>query len=58
MPLEQVRVGVTLLDENGEPLAEAASLVALDLVDVEEKRAPAAVLFETVPGEFDPNAAY
>ena len=57
MPLEQVRVGVTLLDENGEPLAEAASLVALDLVDVEES-APFAVLFETVPGEFDQYRAY
>ncbi len=57
LPLEQVRVGVTLLDENSQPLAEAASLVALDLVDVEES-APFAVLFETVPGEFDQYRAY
>lgn len=57
VPLEQVRVGVTLLDENGNPMLESATLVALDLVDVDE-RAPFAVLFGTMPGKFDQYRAY
>ncbi len=55
--LEQVRVGVTLLDESGAPMIEASSLAALDLVDVDE-RAPFAVLFGTMPGKFDQYRAY
>lgn len=57
VPLEQVRVGVTLLDENGDPMLESATLAALDLVDVDE-RAPFAVLFGTMPGKFDQYRAY
>lgn len=51
-PLEQVRVGVELLDENDAILAEASGLVALDLIDVNE-RAPFAVLFESAPQTFE-----
>jgi LysM repeat protein len=50
-PLEQVRVGVTLLDADQQELASADGLVALDLVDVGE-RAPFAVLFGETPGDF------
>ncbi|MCW5840606.1 MAG: LysM peptidoglycan-binding domain-containing protein [Caldilinea sp.] len=50
-PLEQVRVGVVLLDDAGQEVARAEGLVALDLVDVEE-RAPFAVLFGEQPGKF------
>lgn len=50
-PLEQVRVGVTLLDEKGDEVEEAASLVALDVLQVDE-RAPFALLFATAPGDF------
>lgn len=50
-PLEQVRVGVTLLDEAGEAVASAEGLAALDLVDINE-RAPFAVLFGERPGKF------
>lgn len=50
-PLEQVRVGVTLLDDAGEVVASAEGLAALDLVDVNE-RAPFAVLFGERPGKF------
>ncbi len=47
-PLEQVRVAVSLLDENGEEITREGSLVALDLVDVGE-RAPFSVLFGEAP---------
>lgn len=50
-PLEQVRVGVTLLDEGGAEVSSADGLVALDLVDVNE-RAPFAILFGESPGKF------
>ena len=50
-PLEQVRVGVVLLDDAGQEVARAEGSVALDLVDTEE-RAPFAVLFGEQPGEF------
>ncbi len=50
-PLEQVRVGVTLLDDAGEVVASAEGLAALDLVGVDE-RAPFAVLFGEQPGKF------
>jgi LysM repeat protein len=52
--LEQVRVGVTLLDENDQQLATAEGLVALDLLDP-GRRAPFAVTFGESPGRF---AAY
>ncbi len=51
VPLEQVRVGVTLLDENGATVDSAEGLVALDLVDLDE-RAPFAILFGENPGDF------
>lgn len=51
VPLEQVRVGVTLLDAAGATVDSADGLVALDLVDVDE-RAPFAILFGESPGEF------
>lgn len=50
-PLEQVRIGVTLLDEAGGAVASAEGLAALDLVDINE-RAPFAVLFGERPGKF------
>lgn len=50
-PLEQVRVGVTLLDDAGLEVSSAEGLVALDLVDLNE-RAPFAVLFGERPGKF------
>lgn len=50
-PLEQVRVGVTLLDEAGEEVGSAEGLAALDLIGVDE-RAPFAVLFGEQPGKF------
>lgn len=55
--LEQVRVGITLVDAQGTAIAETQGLVALDLVDVEE-RAPFALLFGTEPGEFEQFQAY
>jgi LysM repeat protein len=55
--LEQVRVGVTLMDEQGEALAESEALVALDLVDLDE-RAPFAILFGSAPESFDQYQAY
>ncbi len=55
--LEQVRVGVTLLDAQGGAVAQGQGLVALDLVDVEE-RAPFAILFGEEPGEFEQFQAY
>lgn len=50
--LEQVRVGITLNDEQQNEIAQAQTLVALDLVDTEE-RAPFAILFGESPGQFD-----
>jgi LysM repeat protein len=55
--LEQVRVGVTLLDGAGEKLAESQALVALDLVDIDE-RAPFAILFGSAPENFEQYKAY
>lgn len=43
-PLEQVRVGVALLDGSGQEIGTADGMAALDLVDVDE-RAPFAILF-------------
>lgn len=56
-PLEQVRIGVTLLDEAGSPVVESASLAALDLLDVDE-RTPFALLIEDAPERFDQYRAY
>jgi LysM repeat protein len=50
-PLEQVRVGVSLLDDAGQEVGTADGMVALDLVDVDE-RAPFAILFGETQGEF------
>lgn len=57
VPLEQVRVGVTLLDDAGVQVGQAQGLVALDLVDSNE-RAPFALLFGEAPGKFDQYRAY
>ena len=57
VPLEQVRVGVTLLDAGGGTVAQSQGLVALDFVDVDEA-APFAILFETAPDDFDRYRAY
>jgi LysM repeat protein len=51
VPLEQVRVGVSLLDEAGQEIGKADGLVALDLVDLEE-RAPFAILFGETQEKF------
>ena len=51
VPVEQVRVGVTLLDGAGQPIATADALAALDLLDVDE-RAPVAILFGELPAHF------
>lgn len=55
--LEQVRVGVTLVDNAGTELAESQALVALDLVDMDE-RAPFAILFGSAPEAFEQYQAY
>jgi LysM repeat protein len=55
--LEQVRVGVTLVDNAGTELAESQALVALDLVDTDE-RAPFAILFGSAPESFEQYQAY
>jgi hypothetical protein len=55
--LEQVRVGVTLVDNTGAELAESQALVALDLVDMDE-RAPFAILFGSAPENFEQYQAY
>jgi LysM repeat protein len=55
--LEQVRVGVTLVDKAGAELADSQALVALDLVDVDE-RAPFAILFGSAPKDFEQYQAY
>lgn len=57
VPIEQVRVGVTLLDESGSELTQSSGLVALDLVDVDE-RAPFAIVFGELPGPFDRYRTY
>jgi LysM repeat protein len=49
--LEQVRVGVVLLDEQGEETALASEMVALDLIDV-QGHAPFAVYFPDAPANF------
>ncbi|NJN81243.1 MAG: LysM peptidoglycan-binding domain-containing protein [Caldilineaceae bacterium] len=55
--LEQVRVGISLLDEQENEVTQAEALVALDLVDV-DGRAPFAVLFGDVPEGFERYQAY
>ena len=50
-PLEQVRVGVALLDAAGQEIGKADGMVALDLVDVDE-RAPFAILFGETQEQF------
>lgn len=49
--LEQVRVGVSLLDDAGQEIGKADGMVALDLVDVNE-RAPFAILFGETQEKF------
>lgn len=51
MALEQVRVGVSLLDGAGQEIGQADGMVALDLVDVGE-RAPFAILFGETQDDF------
>jgi LysM repeat protein len=55
--LEQVRVGVTLVDNSGAELAQSQALVALELVDADE-RAPFAILFGSAPENFEQYQAY
>jgi LysM repeat protein len=55
--LEQVRVGVTLLDAADATIAESDGLVALDIVDAGEA-APFAILFGSAPGDFERYRAY
>lgn len=50
-PLEQVRVGVSLLDGAGQEIGRADGMAALDLVDVDE-RAPFAILFGETQEDF------
>jgi LysM repeat protein len=50
--LEQVRVAVTLLNEQDQEIGQADSLVALDLVE-SGGRAPFAILFDSAPERFD-----
>jgi LysM repeat protein len=52
MALEQVRVGVSLLDAQGNETGKADDLAALDLVEP-RGHAPFAVYFPTPPGQFD-----
>jgi LysM repeat protein len=49
--LEQVRVGVVLLDEQGGEAAQASEMVALDLVEV-RGQAPFALYFPDAPANF------
>ena len=51
-PLEQVRIGVALLDKSDVEIARASGLVALDLLGVNEI-GPFALLFGSAPGDFD-----
>jgi LysM repeat protein len=55
--LEQVRVGVTLVDAAGSELAQSQALVALDLLDIGEA-APFAILIGSAPESFDRYRAY
>lgn len=57
VPVEQVRVGVTLLDESGKDIAQGTGLVALDFIDVND-RAPFAIVFGELPGKFDRYRTY
>jgi LysM repeat protein len=57
VPLEQVRVGVDLVDDQDNPIAQANSLLSLDLIDIGE-RAPFAVLFGSAPDSFDRYQVY
>ncbi len=57
VPLEQVRVGVTLVDEAGMPIIEASSLAALDMLDVDES-SPFALLIDNAPENFDQYRVY
>ena len=50
--LEQVRVGVELVDVNDQPVADIGSLLSQDLIDIGE-RAAFAVLFDSAPETFD-----
>lgn len=52
LPLEQVRVAVTLLDDAGQAVGQADGLVALDLIEA-HSHAPFAILFDTKPGRFE-----
>jgi LysM repeat protein len=52
VPLEQVRVLVSLLDEDDQELAQADGMIALDLLDINE-RAPFAILFGETSGRFE-----
>jgi LysM repeat protein len=52
LPLEQVRVGVSLLDAQGAEIAQADGWVALDLVDA-QGHGPFAIQFPTPPAQFD-----
>ena len=51
-PLEQVRVGVALTDAAENDITQASALVALDLLDPDE-RSPFAVLFGEAPDAFE-----
>ncbi|MEM7127466.1 MAG: LysM peptidoglycan-binding domain-containing protein [Chloroflexota bacterium] len=57
VPVEQVRVGVSLLDEAGSEMVQGAGLVAIDFVDV-QGRAPFAVIFGELPGPFERYRTY
>lgn len=57
IPLEQVRVGVTLLEDGGQEMASANGLAAMNLIEVGET-APFAILFGAVPGRFDHYQTY
>ena len=52
VPLEQVRVGITLVDAQGVDVAAVDGLVALDLVEA-RGHAPFALLIEKAPSHFD-----
>lgn len=55
--LEQVRVGVELVDVNDQPLVETSNLLSQDLIDIGE-RASFAVLFDSAPETFDHYRVY
>ncbi len=56
-PLEQVRVAVALLDKQGQPITQADSPLALDLLEAHE-RSPFAILFGAAPGHFEQYRAF